>query len=275
VSAIVYCLIVIVRVDSMKVIPVPCEQDNYAYLVIDEDSKQAAVVDPVNPSALIAAAEKEGVKIIAVITTHHHWDHAGGNEEIVKSIPGLKVYGGDDRINALTNKVGDGDTITIGSIKITVYFTPCHTKGHVLYFAQQEGAKAPAIFTGDTLFIAGCGRFFEGDAKQMHHALNEVITSLPHATLVYCGHEYTVANLKFAKTVDPKNQALLSKLEWAEAKVSKKEYTVPSTIAEELTFNPFMRVTNPDVIKNVGLPEGSDPVKVMHALREAKNNFKG
>jgi len=255
------------------VVPIPCLDDNYAYLIIDEDTKTAGAVDPVTPENITKEATKQGVKVTCILTTHHHSDHAGGNKEMVKHINNGEVYGGDDRIDALTKKVGEGDKFNIGSIKVSVFFTPCHTRGHVLYYCEQEG-RAPCIFTGDTLFIGGCGRFFEGDASQMYHALVEVISKLSSKTQVYCGHEYTVANLKFAKSVDPNNKNLLDKLKWAEEKRAKGEYTVPSTVAEELSFNPFLRVDKSEVAKAVGVTT-NNPVDVMRELRESKNKFKG
>eukprot|EP01090_Pellita_catalonica_P005762 TRINITY_DN15995_c0_g1_i1.p1 TRINITY_DN15995_c0_g1~~TRINITY_DN15995_c0_g1_i1.p1 ORF type:complete len:290 (-),score=60.12 TRINITY_DN15995_c0_g1_i1:552-1340(-) len=257
----------------IKVVPVLCLSDNYAYLLIDESQKIAAAVDPVNADRVIAAAKKEGVTIKKILTTHHHSDHAGGNNAMVKSLPKLEVLGGDDRIQGITKKVTDGNKIMIGSITVTVFFTPCHTKGHVLYFCEQSG-HTPCIFTGDTLFIGGCGKFFEGNGQQMHYALMEVIAKLDPTTSIWCGHEYTVANLRFAKSVDPDNKVLQEKFDWALAKRKNDEFTIPSTVKDELSFNPFMRVDKAEISKAVGAPDG-DAVATMAALRETKNNFKG
>jgi len=256
----------------MKVIPVPALSDNFMYLVVDESTNKAFVVDPYDPNKLIERAEKENATITHALTTHHHNDHAGGNDKIASAIKGIEVYGGDDRIPAITKKVGDGDSLEVGSIKIKVFFTPCHTSGHVLYLAKQ-GDEAGSLFTGDTLFIGGCGRFFEGTAEQMHHALNKVIASLPDNTKVYCGHEYTKKNLEFAQHVEPNNTAVQQKLAWADQKTQNGEHTVPSTVGDEKTFNPFMRVENPEFVKSLKL-EKSDPISAMAHLRELKNNFK-
>jgi len=191
----------------MRIVPVPVLEDNYSYLIIDDKTKHAIAVDPAQPEKVIAAAEKEGVEIKTVATTHHHWDHAGGNTEMKNKIPHLEILGGDDRID-LTRKVGHGDEYKLDDLHVRVYFTPCHTSGHVLYLVNSIGAPqtTSALFTGDTLFIGGCGRFFEGSAEQMDYALNTVVASLPHDTLIYCGHEYTVKNLEFALSLEPNNQ---------------------------------------------------------------------
>ncbi|KAL6079383.1 hydroxyacylglutathione hydrolase [Balamuthia mandrillaris] len=259
---------------NMEVVPVPVLSDNYAYLLIDSKNKIAAAVDPAEHERVIEAAKREGVEIKAVLTTHHHTDHSGGNKGITKAIEGLQVYGGDDRIPQLTKKVGGGDSFSIGDLHVDVLFTPCHTRGHVLYLVSSGDEGEPkALFSGDTLFIGGCGRFFEGSAEQMHHALCEVVAKLPSSTRVYCGHEYTVKNLEFALTVDKDNQALKEKLEWAKQKRSRGEPTIPSTVEEELSFNPFMRVTEPAIQNALGLSESASPVEVMAALRSRKDHF--
>jgi hydroxyacylglutathione hydrolase len=257
---------------EMKVIPVPVLSDNYAYLVIDEKEKIAIAIDPAEPEKVLEAAKKEGVKVTLVATTHHHWDHAGGNKKFLELNPGIEVLGGDERIEAVTRLVKDEETFKVGSLEARVLSTPCHTSGHVLYFFSNPSSSQPLLFTGDTLFIGGCGRFFEGNAEQMQRALGEVIPSLPDSTLVYCGHEYTVANLRFAITIEPNNQELKKKLEWAiEQTEKKKGFTIPSTIQEELSYNPFMRTNQLEVQKAVGK---TDAIQTMDELRTRKNNFK-
>jgi len=259
----------------MRILPIPVLSDNYSYLIIDDANKIAAVVDPAEPEKVIKAAEKEGVTIQMVLTTHHHWDHAGGNEQFKKLQPQSKIIGGDDRIACLDQKVTEGTILQIGGLKIEVLFTPCHTTGHVLYFVKDETTVAtqqqpPALFSGDTLFIAGCGRFFEGTAEQMFKALCVSIARLPTETHVYCGHEYTVKNLEFVLHVDPENQAAQQKFEWAKQCRSKNEFTIPSTLAEELTYNPFMRVNQPKFLEKMGY---DDPIKLMSYLRKRKILF--
>ncbi|XP_014219545.1 hydroxyacylglutathione hydrolase, mitochondrial isoform X2 [Copidosoma floridanum] len=254
----------------MKVQVIPALQDNYMYLIIDEDTREAAAVDPVHPSEILRAVKESDCKLTKVLTTHHHWDHAGGNKQICCEVPGLQVFGGDDRIDSLTCKVEHGSVINMGSLKIECLFTPCHTLGHICYFVTKNGTQ-PAVFTGDTLFSAGCGRFFEGTAKQMHTALNGILAQLPDETKVYCGHEYTVDNLKFALTVEPKNNATKEKFEWACCRRQNNLPTVPSSISEEKLFNPFMRVCEPEIKEYT---EKCDPVEVMGCLRSRKDVFK-
>lgn len=157
----------------------------------------------------------------SILTTHHHWDHAGGNEKLVEKFAeshssALEVYGGDDRIGALTNKVTQDDIVRLGNLTIRCLFTPCHTTGHICYFLESEKGEH-AVFTGDTLFQGGCGRFFEGTAEQMHSALIGKLSQLPDDTNVYCGHEYTVQNLAFGQHVEPNNETIANKIKWAQA----------------------------------------------------------
>ena len=254
----------------MKVKIIPALDDNYMYLIIDPSTKDAAVVDPVEPQKVLKAVSDEGVNLTSVLTTHHHWDHAGGNAELVQLKSGLKVYGGDVNTAALTKQVEHSDEINIGSLHVTCLLTPCHTRGHVCYFVEDKSGGSPAVFTGDTLFSAGCGKFFEGTAEQMYVALVKILGALPANTQVYCGHEYTANNLLYAVHVEPENKDVLEKLEWAKGKKASGEPTVPSTIADEKTFNPFMRVHEASVQKHTGT---HDPVMVMEALRNEKNHF--
>ena len=170
----------------MKIQLLPALSDNYMYLLIDDRTKEAAIIDPVEPDKVIEAVQKHGVKLSTVLTTHHHWDHAGGNEELAKKVGGLTVVGGDDRIGALNKKVKNGDTFTIGSMNIECMATPCHTTGHICYFVTDSAKdQEPIVFTGDTLFVAGCGKFFEGTASQMYTALIDKLSNLPANTVSY------------------------------------------------------------------------------------------
>lgn len=217
--------------------------------------------------------KENDLTIVYVLTTHHHWDHSGGNNNLLSMINDqITVVGGDDRVESLNLKVTNMQKLNLGSIEINCLHTPCHTTGHICYFSTNKADQSqdPVVFTGDTLFIAGCGRFFEGTADQMHEALINVLGKLPTSTKVYCGHEYTVKNLKFALTIEPNNIDSKEKLDWAENQILQKKFTVPSTIGEELLTNPFMRVDKSDVCKACNL---SDPVKVMEILRKRKDNF--
>ncbi|VDM57954.1 unnamed protein product [Angiostrongylus costaricensis] len=183
-----------------------------------------------------------------------------------------EIYGGDNRIDHLSRKVEHEEKFHVGEMEITALKTPCHTKGHICYYVSHPGDKHPIVLTGDTLFIAGCGKFFEGSAAEMHHNLNEILAKLPNDTYVYPGHEYTYSNLKFAHHIEPSNENVKRKLEWAAQKKAQNIPTVPSTIGEEKETNPFMRTTSSEIQQKVGATE---LVTVMDRVREAKNRFKG
>ncbi|NWX40390.1 HAGHL protein, partial [Steatornis caripensis] len=224
------------------------------------------------PFQLLEIIRKEDVVLRAVLTTHHHWDHARGNEELARLCPGLRVYGADERIGALTHKVTHDQELTFGAIRVRCLFTPCHTSGHMCYFMWEDGSPdAPALFSGDTLFVGGCGKFFEGTAEQMYANLTQILGALPKETKVFCGHECTVRNLKFALKVEPENEIVKKKLAWAKQRDDEDLPTVPSTLQEEFLYNPFLRVTEEPLQKFTGK---TDPVEVLRALRTEKDNFK-
>ncbi|XP_043710235.1 hydroxyacylglutathione hydrolase cytoplasmic-like [Telopea speciosissima] len=257
----------------MKIHHIPCRGDKYAYLIIDESSKEAAAVDPVEPEKLLQAVNENGVDLKLVLTTHHHWDHAGGNAKMKLLVPGIKVYGGSiDNVEGCTDKLENGDKLTLGAdVNILSLHTPCHTKGHISYYVTSK-EEDPAVFTGDTLFVAGCGRFFEGTAEQMYQSLCVTLGSLPKPTRVYCGHEYTVENLQFALAVEPGNARTAQKLLWAQHQQKENLPTIPSTIEEELETNPFMRVDLPELQTSVGC---HSPVETMQEIRRRKDHWRG
>ncbi|BGP16029.1 hypothetical protein JCM10213_004809 [Rhodosporidiobolus nylandii] len=250
----------------MKIIPVPCRSDNYEYLLIDEATQTTAVVDPYDPPKLQQAAEKAGVKLGQyLLTTHGHHDHAGGNEKTKELYPDIKVYAGGSKVSAVTDVLQDKDTFKIGSLDVTAVYTPCHTRDHLCYFVEDKTKNERAVFTGDTLFISGCGRFFEGEPAEMHVALNEKLASLPADTKVYCGHEYTASNVAFSSKIEPENEAIKRLQKFCK---ENEVTTGKFTIGDEKEHNVFMRVTQPDVHKATGT---TDPVKAMGVLREMKN----
>lgn len=237
--------------------------------------QECAVVDPVEPKKVFEEVKTRGFRLTTALVTHHHWDHAGGNKELLATLPPefepLMILGGDDRIDGVTRKVTEGDEHRIGALHVRCMFTPCHTRGHICYFVTSTaGDCSPAVFTGDTLFQGGCGRFFEGNAEEMYKALVKALGSLPEETLVYCGHEYSVRNLEFGLAVEPENEAIANRLSWARSQIAAKKHTIPSTIAEEKAFNVFMRVGESSVQKAMGTKEA---IETMHELRERKNNF--
>nr|ACO10827.1 Hydroxyacylglutathione hydrolase [Caligus rogercresseyi] len=255
---------------GMTIEILPAFKDNYMYMIIDEKSRTAGIVDPADPDLVAKRVKECNLNLTSILTTHHHWDHAGGNMKMKEMFPDIKIYGGDDRIDGLTHKVSSGDVIHIDSLQFHCHFTPCHTQGHICYhFSGLE----PAVFTGDTLFLGGCGRFFEGTAPEMHKNLMETLGSLPNETKVYCGHEYSLNNLRFGAHVEPDNKVISDKIAWCKGKRSgdNPEPTVPSTIGEEKSINPFMRVDVESVQRHT---KTSDPIETMKALRDEKDNFK-
>jgi hydroxyacylglutathione hydrolase len=255
----------------MRVQLIPVLSDNYSYLIVDDESGRAAVVDPSEAGPVLAAVEAAEVQLEKVLCTHYHWDHVGGIDGLRERHPDLQVVAGEidgERISSCDVRLADGETVRVGRLEGRVLFVPCHTRGHVAYFFEADSENA--LFCGDMLFVGGCGRFFEGTAQQMHRALNEVFAALPTDTAVYCGHEYTVSNFQFALSVDADNRALQDKMRWAKAQRRDDRPTVPSTLGEERTYNPFMRVDQPALQQAVG---ATDPVEVMARLRERKNRF--
>ncbi|KAJ2785114.1 Cytoplasmic glyoxalase II [Coemansia javaensis] len=251
----------------MKIIPVPCLSDNYAYVLVDDATQTVAVVDPVEPGKVLAAAAREaGAAPGAVLTTHHHADHAAGNARVAALVPGVAVYGGDERIPAMTRRLAHGDEFAVGALQVRALSTHGHTTSSISYYVQDAASGQRAVFTGDTLFVGGCGRLFEGSPGDMHKSLNETLAALPGDTLVYAGHEYTAANLRFALSVDADNAALRDKAQ----RCATQTCTMPSTIAEELATNPFMRVDQPALQRAAG---ATDPVAVLGAIRRLKDNF--
>lgn len=257
----------------MRVIPVPQLMDNYAYLVVDDTTASAAVVDCAEAEPVVAAARQAGVELVAILPTHHHPDHVGGNADLLARLP-LEVYGyagQADRIPGCTREVREGDTVAVGNLAARVLFIPAHTTGHVAYYFEGESA----VFTGDTLFAGGCGRLFEGDAEMMLRSLSKLM-ALPDDTRVYFGHEYTEKNLRFALTLEPANAALRRKHEWAIEQGRQESPTTPTTIASEKETNPFFRWDSAELRATLHrrFPElALDPVSVFAKTRSLKDEF--
>lgn len=251
----------------MRVIPVPCFSDNYAYLVARDGSDEAFVIDPSEAAPVLAALTREHLRLVAVVCTHHHPDHVAGNAELRERFGALPVYAHASdrgRVPAQTDDVEEGRTFTVAGLELHPLHVPGHTSGAVAYHVED------AVFTGDTLFVAGCGRLFEGTPEMMQRSLSEKLAALPPETRVYCGHEYTVSNLRFAVHAEPQNQAAAQKLEAALAARQRGEPTVPSTIAEELATNPFLRAGEPAI--RARFPAAS-VVETFAAVRRAKDVF--
>lgn len=248
----------------MRVVTVPCLKDNFAYLVID--GGLAAVVDPSEAAPVEAALAREGATLAAIWLTHHHWDHVGGVKALAAARPGLAVVAGErdaEKIEGVTERLADGGETSLGGLRARAIHNPGHTLGAISFVV------ADAVFTGDTLFGAGCGRMFEGDAAMMQASLAR-LAALPDETRVYFGHEYTVANLRFATAVEPENVAAARRAE--ELAVP----STPSTIGEERATNPFLRVGEPAVIAAARArgAASEDPAAVFAAIRAWKDGFK-
>ncbi len=259
----------------MKVLPIPCLLDNYAYLLTCEATGASVVVDVSEAAPVRAALEKAGVKRLeAIWATHHHADHVGGNEDLVRALLVPEVVGhvsDRDRIPGQTRFVEEGETLTLGELRARVLHIPGHTTGAVAYVV--EGGGETCVFTGDTLFLAGCGRLFEGTPAMMHASL-EKLKKLPKSTRVYCGHEYTQSNLKFAAHVEPSNRDVAARAaRVAEARAAGKP-TVPGTMEEELLTNPFLRVDVPELRATLGIPPTANGGEALGAVRQAKDGFR-
>ncbi len=252
----------------MRVLPVPCLSDNYAYLVTRDGSLDAVVVDPSETAPVVAALEREGMRLVAIVNTHHHHDHVGGNAGLVERFGALPVYAHASdrgRVPEQTVEVEEGRPFELLGMTWTPLHVPGHTTGAVAYCVED------AVFTGDTLFVAGCGRLFEGTPEMMRRSLGDKLARLPPGTRVYCGHEYTVNNLRFAVHAEPDNAAAAAKLEAAKAARARGEATVPSTIGDERETNPFLRCDLPSLR---GRYPGPTPVDTFAAVRKDKDGFR-
>ncbi|MFQ5683066.1 MAG: hydroxyacylglutathione hydrolase [Candidatus Binatia bacterium] len=255
----------------MRVVQIPLLRDNYAYLIVSETTNQAAILDPSEAEPVLRRVTAENVSLRAILNTHHHRDHTGGNTGLLEELP-LKVYGhcnDEGRIPGLTQPLNEGDKVTVGDLKARTLFIPGHTKGHIAYLFENK------LFCGDTLFVAGCGRLFEGTAEQMHDSLNK-LQALPDDTLVYCGHEYTEKNLQFALTLEPNNKALSEKIRRVRSLRAEGISTVPSTLREEKEVNPFLRCDSEEIKENLKTrfpTSPSDAISVFSRIRQLKDQF--
>ena len=227
----------------IEISPIPAFDDNYIWLLRDPGGSEAAVVDPGDEEPVLAALQAHGLKLGTILITHHHYDHIGGLEELRAAFPGARVFGPvDRRIPALTDSVGEGDEIRVPELAdpLRVLEVPGHTSTHIAYLSDG------ALFCGDTLFAAGCGRVFDGSFEQLAASL-ERIAALPPQTLCYCAHEYTLANLGFAKWVEPESAAIARREEEVLRLRADGRPSVPPRLADELATNPFLRVGVPEV----------------------------
>jgi hydroxyacylglutathione hydrolase len=248
-----------------------CLEDNFGLLVRDAETGAAASIDAPDGEAIAAEATRLGWRLTHVLLTHHHLDHVQGVPALRQAFPGLCVVGARKdakRLGALDIGVCEGDHIVLGGARARVLETPGHTDGHLAFhFIADE-----AVFVGDTLFSLGCGRVFEGTMATMYGSLQK-LADLPDETRVYCGHEYTQANARFALTVDPENPMLAQRAREVDALRASGKFTLPSTIELERATNPFLRAEDPLVQKAMGMSD-ADPVTVFARMRERKNVFR-
>jgi hydroxyacylglutathione hydrolase len=253
----------------LDIVPLPAFTDNYIWTL--RNGSHAAVVDPGEAGPVRDYLAREKLTLVAILATHHHPDHTGGIAELVKS-NAVPVHGPrGEPIPAMTHPVGQGDTVEIPALgaSFAVLDIPGHTRAHVAYYGLDS------LFCGDTLFACGCGRVFEGTPAQMLESLSK-LAALPDSTRVYCGHEYTLANIRFARAVDPGNAELAAREARAQKLRDAGKPTLPSTLGEERATNPFLRCAEPAVVESANKYLGSrvaDPARVFAAIREWKNRF--
>jgi hydroxyacylglutathione hydrolase len=258
----------------LPVLHVRAFEDNYIWLIRGNSPTHAALVDPGDAEPALTALSRLGITPTAILCTHHHADHVGGVAELLRHFPGLPVYGpAHENIDTLSQRLRDGDTVRLPELGLNfrVLEVPGHTRGHLAYYGHGW------LFCGDTLFSAGCGRLFEGTAEQMHASLTR-LAALPGDTLVFCAHEYTLANLRFAQAVEPENTDIAAYRRAVEGLRSRDEPTVPTTLERELRVNPFLRSAVPEVRAMAEKQSGttlSDSLSVYAAIRRWKDNFRG
>ena len=230
-----------------QVTPIAAFNDNYIWLITEPTNQYCVVVDPGDASVVLKVLTANNLTLAAILVTHHHQDHIGGVSDLVNKAnktADFAVYGPSQEAQSVVGiPLIESQKITIKSMQLHLQIVelPGHTLGHIAYYDQYS------VFCGDTLFAGGCGRMFEGTPQQMHQSL-ENLAALPPSTKVYCAHEYTLANLAFAKAVEPNNDALAARIEFCQQQRVLKQPTIPSTIGEELATNPFLRTNHRDVI---------------------------
>jgi hydroxyacylglutathione hydrolase len=224
----------------LEIVPVPALTDNYVWLIHDGESGETAAVDPSVAEPVLDAVAAKGWQLTQILNTHWHPDHTGGNAAIQAATGSpITAPAEAERVSKVDRIVAEGDRVRVCGVEAVVWDIPAHTAGHIAYYFENEGM----IFVGDTMFAMGCGRLFEGTAEQMHANLQR-IAALPGDVRIYCGHEYTLANARFAAHAKPDNAAIADRLKKVEALRSSNNVTLPTTVAEERETNPFVRVTN-------------------------------
>jgi hydroxyacylglutathione hydrolase len=250
----------------MSVAIIPALVDNYIYLIRCADN-EAIVIDPAEAQPVIEQLEREGRQLVHILLTHHHHDHVGGVKELKERFS-CPVWGPrDTRLPDMDRSMQGGESLGIGGLHFDVIASPGHTRSHVaLHFPAQRW-----LFSGDALFLGGCGRLFEGDAEEMWTSLKR-LRALPDETLVYCGHEYTESNLRFALSLEPASPSVLDRVKEVQALRQKGKPSIPGSLGQEKRTNPFLRVDDTDFVHALSLRE-RDPVSVFAKLRSLKDHF--
>ena len=250
--------------------PIKAFDDNYIWLMTTNEG--SIVVDPGENINLLKVIEKKNIKLDAILVTHHHYDHTGGIEELLTKYPNLKVYGPNNNVDLIKSRLVDGELLNVIGVDFEVIEIPGHTLDHIAYYANIN--NSPLLFCGDTLFAGGCGRVFEGTFDQMYESLMK-LKKLPQNTRIYCGHEYTINNLKFAKAVEPDNIDLIARYNDVIDLRKNNIPTLPSTLSIELKTNPFLRAEKNNVQKIIPheFKTGLSEKEIFSALRQWKDNF--
>ena len=260
---------------ALEILQFPCLDDNYGILIHDWAAGVTASIDAPEEGAVRETLRGAGYKLTHIFTTHHHHDHVGGHLGL-KRETGCKIYGpaqSADSIPGIDETVKDGNVIPFGSFEVHVLETPGHTRGAATYYIPDAVAPGTGVvFTGDTLFSVACGRLFEGTPAQMWHSLQK-IAALPASTLVYCGHEYTQSNIRFALAVEPSNEALHKRKAEVDELRAQGKPTLPVPLGTELATNPFLRVDSPEVRQRLGFGPDAPAAEVFGQLRRRKDTF--
>lgn len=254
----------------LSVIPIPALNDNYIWLLRQDSNPEVAIVDPGDASPVIDVLEREGLQLKTVLITHHHHDHTGGLAELIQQYRPHVIGPQNPNIDGIDQRLSEGDECQVLSRRFEVLEVPGHTLDHIAFFSA---GIPPLLLCGDALFCGGCGRLFEGDPEQMHTSLSKLAT-LPGDTLVFAAHEYTLANLRFAKAADPQNATIDRFLDECQRTRDQGKPTLPSSIARELQINPFLRTDDPGVRRAAAAQGDTDSdLATFATLRAWKDRF--